>query len=36
MAHIELSAVSDEHGKKISENGFNVTLRKTEDKKKEK
>jgi hypothetical protein len=36
MAHQHFSAVSDEHGKKISDNGFSVELQKKEATKKEK
>jgi len=33
MAHHDFSAVSDEHGKKIADNGFSVTMQKKEPKK---
>ena len=36
MAHHELCAVSDEHGKKIEKNGFSVDVQKKEPPKKEK
>lgn len=36
MAHHTFSAVSDEHGKKIEDNGFSVELNKKEASKKEK